>query len=225
MRAAILAFAAALILRPCGFGWPFLLAGAIAVKARIAASVLWISFCSVSRCDFSSETMPARFVMPEFYGERQAGVKGGASGLPRLRARPYSFASFRILLPTTKAAALQSSHVTKYPCVIWPCHISGPSDDVTMPCAPFGWESPCVELIFSTRVPVRNAAEDCSTRECIAGVIKSPQGVHLGCVGGCASRHFSSEPWSLELPSLLGRRNRQRHLISSGVSNQSERAI
>jgi len=118
MRPAILAFAAALILRPCGFGWPFLLAGAIAVKARIAASVLWISFCSVSRCDFSSETMPARFVMPEFYGERQAGVKGGASGLPRLRARPYSFASFRILLPTTKAAALQSSHVTKYPCVI-----------------------------------------------------------------------------------------------------------
>jgi hypothetical protein len=68
MRAAILAFAAALILRPCGLGRPFVAAGTMAVKARIAASVLWISFCKVVRCDFSSETMVDRFVMREFYG-------------------------------------------------------------------------------------------------------------------------------------------------------------
>src|ERR1700675_3429750 len=157
------------------------------VKARIAASVLWISFCSVCRCNFSSETMPARFVMPEFYGERQAGVKDGASRLLRLRARLYSFSTFRILLPTTKAAALQSSHVTKYPCVIWPCHISGPSDVLIVPCAPFTWESPRPELIFSTRVPVRIAAEDCSVRERIVAVIKFPKGVHFECVEGCTS--------------------------------------
>jgi hypothetical protein len=40
----------------------------MAVKARIAASVLWISFCNMVRCDFSSETMVDRFVMREFYG-------------------------------------------------------------------------------------------------------------------------------------------------------------
>jgi hypothetical protein len=68
MRAAILAFATALILRPCGLGRPFVVAGTMAVKARIAASVLRISFCNVVRCDFSSETIVDRFVMREFYG-------------------------------------------------------------------------------------------------------------------------------------------------------------
>jgi len=49
-----------------------------------------------------------------------------------------------------------------------------PSDALIMPCAPFAWESPRLELIFSTRVPVRNAAEDCSGWERIADVIKPP---------------------------------------------------
>jgi hypothetical protein len=63
-------------------------------------------------------------------------------------------------------------------------------------------------------VPVRNAAKDCSVWERRVGVVKSPQCVHLGSVEGCACRHVCSEPWSLALPNLLGRRSRQRHLIS-----------
>lgn len=40
-----------------------------------------------------------------------------------------------------------------------------------MLCAPFAWESPCLELIFSMRVPIRKAAEDCSGWERMVGVI------------------------------------------------------
>jgi hypothetical protein len=70
-------------------------------------------------------------------------------------------------LPTTNTGTLQSSHVTRYACVIWPCHICGRSDDVTVPAR----ESLCLELIFSTRVPVGSAPEGCGVWERIAGVI------------------------------------------------------
>ena len=76
------------------------------------------------------------------------------------RAELYSFASFRIILSTTKMGADQSSHTTRYARVNRPCHICGRSEEVTVPSAPFAWESPCLELIFSTRVPVRNATVD-----------------------------------------------------------------
>ena len=125
----------------------------------------------------------------------------------------YSFCSFRILLPTTKAGALQSSHTTRYPCVIWPCQIFGPSDVLMVPCAPFAWESPRVELTFSTRVPVRKAAEDCSVWERRVGVIK-PSGRSFDDVEECDSRRCSSEPRSLALPGLLGGKSRQRHRFS-----------
>jgi hypothetical protein len=73
-----------------------------------------------------------------------------------------------------KAGALQPSHTTRYPCVIWPCQSFGPSEVLIVPCAPLGWESPCVELIFSTRVPVHSAAEDCRVWERRVGVIRLP---------------------------------------------------
>src|SRR5208282_2718785 len=111
-----------------------------------------------------------------------------------------------------------SSHTTRYPCVTWPCHIFGPSDVLIVPCAPFTWESPRLELVFSTRVPVRKAAVDCSVWERRVGVIKPP-GRSLDDVEECDSRRFSSEPWSLALPSLLGGRSRQRHLISPTPSS------
>jgi hypothetical protein len=103
-------------------------------------------------------------------------------------SRCYSYVSFRILLPTTKAGALQSSHTTRYSCVIWPCHIFGPSDVLIVPCAPFEWESPCWELIFSTRVPVRSAAEDCSVCERMVGLIKSSRALVID------GRHHRESP-------------------------------
>ena len=42
----------------------------------------------------------------------------GVSVQPARPSLLYPFSTFRILLPTTKAAALQSSQTTKYPCVI-----------------------------------------------------------------------------------------------------------
>jgi hypothetical protein len=65
--------------------------------------------------------------------------------------RRYSFSIFRILLPRTKTWAAQPSQTTRYPRVRSPCHISGRSEDVTVPCAPFAWESPRLELILSMR--------------------------------------------------------------------------
>ena len=136
------------------------------------------------------------------------------SDFRRRSSRRCSFTSLRIRLPTTKAAALQPSHVTRYPCVIWPCHISGPSDDVTIPCAPFTWESPGLELIFSTRVPVRNAAEDCRVWERRVGVVKTPAVRSLGlcrrlCVLPRLFRALVVSPRS-----LFGGRSRQCHRIS-----------
>jgi hypothetical protein len=43
---------------------------------------------------------------------------------------------------------------------------------VIVPCAPLTWESPCLELIFSTRVPVRIAAENCSVWERLVSIIE-----------------------------------------------------
>jgi hypothetical protein len=85
----------------------------------------------------------------------------------------YSLSTFRIFPSRTKAGAGQPSQTTRYPRVIWPCHISGRIEDVTVPHAPFPWESPRLELIFSMRVPIRNATEDCSDWELSVGVIKS----------------------------------------------------
>jgi hypothetical protein len=48
-----------------------------------------------------------------------------------------------------------------------------------VPYAPLTRESPGLELIFSTRVPVRIAAEDCSVWERGVDVIKSPYGFRL----------------------------------------------
>ena len=93
-----------------------------------------------------------------------------------------------------------------------------PCDVLIVPCAPFTWESPCVELIFSTRVPVRNAAADCRVWERRVGVI-NPPGRSPGDVEECDSRRLSSEPWSSALPNLLGRWSRQRHLTSRSLGS------
>jgi hypothetical protein len=39
-----------------------------------------------------------------------------------------------------------------------------------VPHEPFAWESPCLELIFSMRVPGRKAMEDCGVWERMVGV-------------------------------------------------------
>jgi hypothetical protein len=42
-----------------------------------------------------------------------------------------------------------------------------------VPRIPFAWESPRLELTFSTRVPIRNATEDWSVWERMVGRIRA----------------------------------------------------